>query len=115
MIYILLKNNIKIKGMERAPWRFNNPMNSVKRAVLVTSGIISCPCHLPLVLPLLAVALAGTTVGTFVQDHMWGIGIAVTLYFVFVVLYALKNWTREQVNSSAGDEGNSFTVTSGDD
>jgi len=87
----------------------------VKRAVLVISGIISCPCHLPLVLPLLAVALAGTTVGTFIQNHMWGIGIAATLYFVFVVLYALKNWTREQVSSSAGNEGNSFTVTLDDD
>jgi len=87
----------------------------VKRAVLVISGIISCPCHLPLVLPLLAVALAGTTVGTFIQNYMWGIGIAATLYFVFVVLYALKNWTREQVSSSAGNEGNSFTVTLDDD
>ncbi len=87
----------------------------MKRAVLVISGIISCPCHLPLVLPLLAVALAGTAVGTFIQNHMWGIGIAATLYFVFVVLYVLKNWTREQDSSSAGDEGNSFTVKWGDD
>ena len=87
----------------------------MKRAVLVISGIISCPCHLPLVLPLLAVALAGTTVGTFIQNHMWGIGIAATLYFVFVGLYALKNWTREQASPSAGNEGNSFRVTLDDD
>jgi len=87
----------------------------VKRAVLVITGILSCPCHLPLVLPLLGVALAGTAVGNFIQNHMWGIGIAVTLYFVFVVLYALKNWTREQVRPSAGNEENSFTVTLDDD
>ncbi len=87
----------------------------MKRGLLIVSGLLTCPCHLPLVLPFLAVALAGTTVGTFIQNHLWGIGIAATLYFVFVVLYVLKNWTREQVNSSAGDEGNSLTVTLGDD
>ncbi len=87
----------------------------MKRGLLIISGLISCPCHLPLVLPLLAAALAGTAVGTFIQNHLWGIGIAATLYFVFVVWYALKNWTREQANSSADDEGNSFTVTLGDD
>jgi len=87
----------------------------VKHGLLIISGLISCPCHLPLVLPLLAAALAGTAVGTFIQNHLWGIGITASLYFVFVVLYALKNWMREQANSSASDEGNSFTVTLGDD
>ena len=66
---------------------------SVKRGLLIVSGLIGCPCHLPLVLPLLGVALAGTMVGTFIQDYMWGIGIAATLYFILVVLYALKKWS----------------------
>ena len=87
----------------------------MKRGFLIVSGLITCPCHLPLVLPLLVAALAGSTAGTFIQNHMWGIGIAATLYFVFVVLYALKNWTREQASPSVGDEGNSSTVTLGDD
>jgi len=78
----------------------------VKRVVLVITGIISCPCHLPLVLPLLGAALAGTAVGTFIQNHMWGIGIAATLYFIFVVLYALKKWSRNtQINMISADEG----------
>ena len=66
---------------------------SVKRGLLIVSGLITCPCHLPLVLPLLGAALAGTTVGTFIQNYMWGIGIAATLYFILVVLYALKKWS----------------------
>ncbi len=78
----------------------------MKRAVLVITGILSCPCHLPLVLPLLGAALAGTAVGTFIQNHMWGIGIAATLYFIFVVLYALKKWSRNtQFDMISGDEG----------
>ncbi len=67
---------------------------SVKRGLLIVSGLIACPCHLPLVLPLLGAAFAGTAVGTFIQNHLWGIGIAATLYFIFVVLYALKKWSR---------------------
>ena len=66
---------------------------SVKRGLLILSGLISCPCHLPLVLPLLGAALAGTMAGTFIQNHMWGIGIGATLYFILVVLYALKRWS----------------------
>ncbi len=79
---------------------------SVKRGLLIVSGLITCPCHLPLVLPLLGVALAGTAVGTFIQNHLWGIGIAATLYFIFVVLYVLKKWSRNtQFDMISGDEG----------
>jgi len=78
----------------------------VKRGLLIVSGLITCPCHLPLVLPLLGVALAGTAVGTFIQNHLWGIGIAATLYFIFVVLYVLKKWSRNtQFDMISGDEG----------
>ncbi len=79
---------------------------NVKRGLLIVSGLITCPCHLPLVLPLLGAALAGTSVGTFIQNHLWGIGIAATLYFIFVVLYALKKWSRNtQFDMISGDEG----------
>ncbi len=78
----------------------------MKRGLLIVSGLITCPCHLPLVLPLLGVALAGTAVGTFIQNHLWGIGIAATLYFIFVVLYVLKKWSRNtQFDMISGDEG----------
>ncbi len=78
----------------------------MKRALLIVSGLITCPCHLPLVLPLLGAALAGTAVGTFIQNHLWGIGIAATLYFIFVVLYLLKKWSRNtQFDMISGDEG----------
>ncbi len=79
---------------------------SVRRGLLIVSGLITCPCHLPLVLPLLGVALAGTAVGTFIQNHLWGIGIAATLYFIFVALYLLKKWSRNtQFDMISGDEG----------
>ena len=78
----------------------------MKRGLLIVSGLITCPCHLPLVLPLLGAALAGTTVGTFIQNYMWGIGIAATLYFILVVLYALKKWSRNtQFDMISGGEG----------
>jgi hypothetical protein len=32
----------------------------------------------------------------FIQNHMWGIGIAVTSYFIFVVWYAFKNWGSDE-------------------
>ena len=78
----------------------------MRRGLLIVSGLITCPCHLPLVLPLLGAALAGTAVGTFIQDQLWGIGIAATLYFIFVVLYVLKKWSRNtQFDMISGDEG----------
>jgi mercuric ion transport protein len=71
-------------------------LETFRRPFLLISGILTCPCHLPVVLPLLATALGGTAIGVFIQNHMWGIGIAVTSYFIFVAWYAFKNWGSDE-------------------
>lgn len=59
----------------------------MKRIFLLFSGFLTCPCHLPFVLPALAALLAGTTVGAFIAQNTGGlIGLA-TVYFVGVVIY----------------------------
>ena len=36
----------------------------------LVGGFLFCPCHLPLTLGLLGVALAGTAVGVVLRDHV---------------------------------------------
>lgn len=62
----------------------------MKRAFLLFTGFLTCPCHLPFVLPAFAGLLAGTTLGAFIADNT-GILIALaTLYFLGVVFYFLS-------------------------
>lgn len=49
-------------------------------------AVLTCPCHLPL----LAAALAGTSVGAFVGDH-WGVAaLALTGLFVLFLARAIR-------------------------
>ena len=44
-------------------------IKGVREAFLLVTGFITCPCHLPFVLPGLATLLAGTAVGAFIGDN----------------------------------------------
>lgn len=56
---------------------------------LLVTGFLTCPCHLPFLLPALAALLAGTAVGAFIAENT-GLLIALsTVYFLGVVIYFL--------------------------
>jgi hypothetical protein len=45
----------------------------------VIGAFAICPCHLPVTLALLGVALGGTAAGAFLHAHIWLAGSLVTL------------------------------------
>ena len=65
-------------------------MEGVKKAFLIVTGFITCPCHLPFVLPALAAGLAGTAVGAFIANNTGLLIALATVYFIGVVVYFLR-------------------------
>ncbi|MFF4574381.1 hypothetical protein [Streptomyces sp. NPDC001410] len=45
----------------------------------VIGAFAICPCHLPVTLALLSVALGGTAAGVFLRAHVWLAGTVITL------------------------------------
>lgn len=74
---------------------------AIKRAFLLVTGFLTCPCHLPLVLPALAAGLAGTALGTFISQNTGLLIALATVYFIGVVVY-FHRW-----NTSSGTEQSS--------
>lgn len=50
--------------------------------VLTVTGVVACPCHLPLTLPFVLAVLGGTSVGLFLSQNPALIYGGATLYFV---------------------------------
>lgn len=76
-------------------------MRKVWGAVLVVTGFIACPCHLPLTLGLLLGVLGGTAIGGFVRTHtslVYGIAAA---YFVAAVGAGWFLWSRKRSTKPA--------------
>lgn len=68
----------------------------MKKAFLLVTGFITCPCHLPFVLPALAGLLAGTAVGGFIAENTGLLIALATIYFVGVVVYFLYGSKRSR-------------------
>jgi len=64
----------------------------IKNAFLLFTGSLTCPCHLPFVLPALAGLLAGTAVGAFIANNTGFLIALATVYFVGVVIYFLRGY-----------------------
>lgn len=62
----------------------------MKRAFLLVTGVIACPCHLPFVLPALAGLLAGTALGAFIAKNTGLLIALAAVYFFAVVAYFLR-------------------------
>jgi len=72
-------------------------IKGVKGAFLLFTGFLTCPCHLPFVLPALAGLLAGTATGAFIAKNTGLLIALATAYFVGVVVYFLRwNTGRER-------------------
>ena len=65
-------------------------MRTVKGTALLVTGLLACPCHLPLTLGLLAVAFGGTALGVFLEQHTGLVIAAATGYFVVAIVLGLR-------------------------
>ncbi|MBI3328560.1 MAG: mercury resistance protein [Nitrospinae bacterium] len=65
----------------------NQPRSrSLKGWMLVVTGVLACPCHLPL----LGVALTGTVLGGVLREHFHLIVPLAALYFVVALMVGIK-------------------------
>lgn len=83
---------------------------------LLVSGIMACPCHLVVTLPLLAGLLAGTALGSFLTTHTSLVYLGAGIYFVGALLLGYWCWfgpvrstrerhaTRSACGPAASDE-----------
>ena len=70
-------------------------MGKVWGGVLLVTGFIACPCHLPLTLSFAVVLLGGTAIGSFIAANtglVYGIAGA---YFIFGLGVGWYLWNRK--------------------
>lgn len=65
---------------------------SIKGYVMSALAFISCPCHLPITLPLLVVVTAGTAFSAWLQNNFFAVGGASAVVFVGSLVLAIR-WT----------------------
>jgi MerE protein len=65
-------------------------MRRIGGVVLTVTGLLACPCHLIITLPLLFSLLAGTAAGSFLSRNIGLVYTGATIYFV--VALALGAW-----------------------
>ncbi len=65
-------------------------MRRMGGAVLAVTGVLACPCHLVVTLPLLAGLLAGTALGNFLTHNPGLVYTGAGIYFVGAL--ALGSW-----------------------
>ena len=59
----------------------------IRSGVMFTASLITCPCHLPIVLPLALALLAGTPAAVWITQNVgWVYGTMALLFFVSVAL-----------------------------
>ncbi len=77
----------------------------IKNVFLLITGFLTCPCHLPFVLPALAGLFAGTAIGAFIAEKTELLIALATIYFIGVVLYFLRGKKSAGAGRSAEGSG----------
>ena len=65
-------------------------MRSLGKKTLLITGMLVCPCHMPLLLPLLATLLSGTVLGAWLSANMGLMFLLTTLYFVVALVVGIR-------------------------
>lgn len=65
-------------------------MRSLGKKTLLITGMLVCPCHMPLLLPLLATLLSGTVLGAWLSANMGLVFLLTTLYFVVALVVGIR-------------------------
>lgn len=69
-------------GIVSGAWR----RRGLAGAILIGTGVLACPCHLPLTLPL----LAGTAIGAFALGHPLLVVGGLGLYFLAAIFFGAR-------------------------
>ena len=89
--------------------------HAIKGYVMSTLAFVSCPCHLPITLPLLVAVTAGTAFSAWLQNNFLPIGAGSTLIFIASLILALR-WSRRPIrvvaNQRHSDPAKVVLVTS---
>lgn len=68
------------------------PQKRKKGYALLVTAALTCPCHLPILL----VLLAGTTLGAVLQQNLALVLLGLTVYFVFALVQGLRMLDRQR-------------------
>jgi mercuric ion transport protein len=71
-------------------------MSKLVGGILAVTGIVACPCHLPITLPLLVGVLAGGGLGGYIAGHtglVYGISAG---YFFLGIGAGIYLWNRKK-------------------
>jgi cytochrome c biogenesis protein CcdA len=91
-------------------------MEIIRNARTLISGAIafvSCPCHLPISLPLLVAATAGTSAGVWIANNTLTLGIISTVVFfgsLWLTFYLAKQATACAVPKRKNKQKRADTV-----
>ncbi|AFZ69711.1 hypothetical protein [Deinococcus peraridilitoris] len=70
-------------------------MKRLHRSLLLGSALLLCPCHLPVLIALLAGGLGGGAVVTFLSQNMaWTMALA-SLYFILAMWFGTRLLQKE--------------------
>ena len=73
---------------------------SVGSSLLLITGFLACPCHVPLTLPLLIALFGGTTLGTWLSTHT-GLVIGLSAGY-FLAAIVLGFWLPNRRSQESG-------------
>ena len=85
-----------------------------QRAMLIT-GLLACPCHLPLMLPLAMGLIGGTALGAWVSSNMTLVYILSTAYFVVALLVSLRLMRRRNAITAVPVQSQHSCVVGGNE
>jgi mercuric ion transport protein len=78
-------------------------MRRIGAAVLAVTGVLACPCHLVVTLPLLAGMVAGTALGSFLTNHASLVYLVAGIYFVGALALSYWFWVSPNRPKRQGD------------
>lgn len=70
------------------------PVKNVRAYLLLGSALLLCPCHLPVLLALLAGGVGGSAFASFLSQNMTLVVVFATVYFVFALWMGRRLLTR---------------------
>ena len=80
-----------------------------KGYIMGATAFITCPCHLPITLPLPVAFTAGTAFSAWLQNNFLTIGGASTVIFVGALMLALK-WSSRSAPKGVPDRDRATRV-----
>lgn len=81
---------------------------SIRGYVAAGIALITCPCHLPITLPILLSLTAGTAVGAFLRQHtglVWAVSAAIFVGGLALALFWLAG------GSNTGESGDTCRIS----